>query len=192
MRRLTTTTLTALALAGLLAGGALAQMPQGMQPQQPSQEQMRLQQIQQRLGQIQQAALEAHPELQEQNADLEELVVETMQEAGYQPEAKMDTLQALRERIQSPDLSQAEQQQMMMTAQEAQQHLQEAQQVAMQDSQVVAAQEAFRDDLIAAMNEQDPETEDLIAEFEQIQRDLRGGMPGMAPGGPAPPGGGGR
>lgn len=190
--RLALVSALALLALGILASGALAQTPQPQQPQpqqpmpptqqqEPAPEQIRLQQIQQRLGAVQQAAMEANPELQEQQAEFEELVVETMQEHGYQPEATMDTLETLQQEIQQPDLSERDRQNMMLQARQAQQRLQEAQNMALQDSQVVAVQTAFREDLVEAMKDEEPATEELIVEFEQLQQQLMGGMP--APGG---------
>jgi predicted RNA binding protein with dsRBD fold (UPF0201 family) len=197
-----------LTLALALTSAAPAQMPQpgqqGQPPMQISGPQARMQEIQQTLVSAQEAAFDAHPELVERRDALEDLVVETMEDHGYDPEARMATLDSLRGKIQDPSLSQQARQQMMQTAQQAQQALQEGQQAAMQDSTVVEAQEDFRADLMDAMREQEPEVEQLIAEFEQLQQRARQQMmqqqmqqqqmqpqPPRGGGSPAPGGGGG-
>jgi hypothetical protein len=158
----------------LTAGMATAQMGQGLPPMQQQQDpQARLQEIQQQLATAQEAAFAAHPELATQRDQLEDLVVETMEAHGYDPEARMATLDSLRGKAQDPSVSQLDRQQMMQSAQAAQQALQEGQQVALQDSSVVAAQEAFREDLMVAMRAENPATDDLLAEFEQLQQQVQ-------------------
>jgi hypothetical protein len=53
-----------------------------------------------------------------------------------------------------------------------QQQLMAAQEIALQDSQVVAAQKVFRGNLLEAMREHEPAIDDLIEEFEQIQQEM--------------------
>ncbi|WP_290651549.1 hypothetical protein [Aquisalimonas sp.] len=161
------------AIALVFAGGAAAQLEQEGGPQ------MELQQIQQRLAEAQEQALEANPGLQAQREELEELVIRKMEEAGYDPDASMDTLESVQGRMQDESLSDEERQQMLQDAQEAQQDLQEAQQVAMQDEEVRQAQQAFQDDLMDAMREEEPETDELIEDFQRIQQEMQGGMGGQ-------------
>ncbi|SEO43376.1 hypothetical protein [Aquisalimonas asiatica] len=173
------------AAAMIFAGSAVAQMEQQPQGQEGG-PQMELQQIQQRLAEVQEAALENNPGLEQQRDELEELVIRKMEEAGYDPDASMQTLESVQADMQDESLSDEERQQMLQEAQEAQQDLQEAQQVAMQDDEVVEAQQAFQDDLMEAMREEDPETDELIEEFQQIQQDMQGGMGGQQGGEMAP------
>lgn len=174
------------AAAMLFAGSAVAQMEQQAPEGQEGGPQMELQQIQQRLAEVQEAALENNPGLQQQREELEDLVIRKMEEAGYDPDASMETLEAVQADMQDESLSDEERQQMLQEAQEAQQDLQEAQQVAMQDDEVVEAQQAFQDDLMEAMREEDPETDELIEEFQEIQQEMQGGMGGQQGGEMAP------
>lgn len=164
----------ALAFAGSVA--AQSSQGQGEGQGQGGGPQMRLQEIQQRLAEAQQKALDENPGLQSQREELEELVIQKMEDEGYDPDANMETLENAQSEIQNEDLSDEERQQMLQDAQQAQQQLQEAQQAAMQDEEVVEAQEAFQNDLMEAMREQDPETDDLIEEFRSIQQEMQGGM----------------
>lgn len=157
----------------LLAGPALAQMVQQPAPAPQSSPQIRMQQIQQRLATAQQAALAAHPELTTRQEELQQMVITTMEKAGFDPEGDLATLDSLRSQAQNPGLTQADQQQLMQTAMQAQQNLQSAQQAAMQDSALTAAQEDYRDDLIGAMTAEEPETEALIAELETLQAQMQ-------------------
>lgn len=166
------------------AGGAAAQMEQeGGQGGQQGGPQMELQQIQQRLAEVQQEALEENAGLQAQREELEELVISKMEEAGYDPDASMETLENVQGQIQDESLSDEERQQMLQDAQQAQQDLQEAQQAAMQDDEVIEAQQAFQDDLMEAMREIEPDTDEMIEDFQRLQQEMQGGGMGGQQGG---------
>ncbi len=148
----------------VIAGLASAQMggPQGGGE---------LQEIQQRLGQIQQQAFENNPELQEQAQELETAFLDKMKEGGYEPERDMERLQELQQRFSEEDVSESEREDMMAEAQEIQMNLQEGQQMAMQDDEIIDAQNRLQNDMLDAMRAEDPETDDLIARFEQLQQE---------------------
>lgn len=165
---------TLLALGLLLAAGvAYAQGQQDPPPMQQSGSQARMMEIQQVIAAAQEQAFEAHPELEEQRDELQDLVVEVMQENGFDPDTEMALLDSLRAETQDPETTEAERQQMMIAAQQAQQSLQQGQQMAMQDSTVITAQEEFREDLMVAMREHEPELDALIEEFEQLQLQMQ-------------------
>jgi hypothetical protein len=162
----------------MLTGMASAQVQPQPQPQQDqlSSQQARLQQIQQHLSMVQQTAIEESPDLQAENEELDELVEEKIADQGHDPEAMIQTLSSLQEQYQSEDLTEQDRQQILEEFQGVQQQLQLAQEIAMQDSQVVAAQEVFRENLLEAMREHEPATDDLIEEFEQVQQEMLSGM----------------
>jgi hypothetical protein len=162
----------------MLTGMASAQVQPQPQPQQDqlSSQQARLQQIQQHLSMVQQTAIEESPDLQAENEELDELVEEKIADQGHDPEAMIQTLSSLQEQYQSEDLTEQDRQQILQEFQGVQQQLQLAQEIAMQDSQVVAAQEVFRENLLEAMREHEPATDDLIEEFEQVQQEMLSGM----------------
>ncbi len=160
----------------MLTGMASAQVQPQPQQDQLSSQQARLQQIQQHLSMVQQTAIEESPDLQAENEELDELVEEKIADQGHDPEAMIQTLSSLQEQYQSEDLTEQDRQQILQEFQGVQQQLQLAQEIAMQDSQVVAAQEVFRENLLEAMREHEPATDDLIEEFEQVQQEMLSGM----------------
>ncbi|MCK8515563.1 hypothetical protein M0534_04370 [Methylonatrum kenyense] len=129
-----------------------------------------MQEMQQRLSEIQRQAFENNPQLQEQAEELENLFIRTMEDAGYDPENGLDRLDAIQAQMQDEGVSDDERQAMLEEAQEIQMELQEGQQVAMQDQAVIDAQTEFEEDLMDAMRAEDPETDDLISRFEQMQQ----------------------
>jgi hypothetical protein len=163
---------TSILALSLMVAGAAAQTPAPPSDDAAEQnlEQMRLQQIQQELATIQQTAFAENPQLQSLNDDLEELVTTTMQDLGYDPDGIVESLEAAQEKLEAGDLSEMERQVVIQEAQAAQQQFQAGQQAALQDSQVVAAQETLRDELLDAMREQEPATDALITEFEELQQ----------------------
>ena len=140
------------------------------QAQQGGNPQQEFQQLQQRLMTIQQQAFENNPQLQDQAESLENLFIRTMEEAGYDPENGLDRLDAIQAEMQDESLSDDQRQAMLEEAQEIQMQLQEGQQVAMQDQAVIDAQTEFEEDLMDAMRAEDPETDELINRFEQMQQ----------------------
>lgn len=185
-------------IAGLIAAASLAlassaAMAQGMGggmmgEQGGGNPQMEMQQLQQRLAETQQQAIENNPRLQEQGDALENLVLDKMEDAGYQPRQDLETLEAAEEQLRDPDLSAEERQELIQSedVQRAQMNLQEAQQSVAGDPEVQEAQEALRDDLMAAMREENPEVESMIERMQTLQQQMmqqggQGGMPQQAP-----------
>lgn len=165
---------TALAFALSFAGGAVAQqMPQQQMPQQADETQMEFQQLQQRLAQIQEDAMDNNPDLQKQRDELLDLVMEKMEAEGYDPDAKIGTLENFQERMQEEDLSEDQRQELIAEAQSAQQRLQQAEQTAMQDEEVVAAYQDFQEAMITAMRNEDEEVEAISQRLQQIQMEMQ-------------------
>lgn len=158
----------------LMASGATAQAPAPPTDDAAQQnlQQMRLRQVQQELVSIQQTAFDENPQLQALNEDLQELVTTTMQDLGYDPEGIVESLETAQEKMEAGDLSEMERQVVIQEAQVAQQQFQAGQQAALQDSQVVAAQATLTEQLLDAMREQEPATDALITEFEQLQQEM--------------------
>lgn len=171
--------LAALTAALLASGGSVhAQQQGGGQSGQQRggpqmQAQMEMQQLQQRLVEIQEQAFENNPQLQEQAEDLETLFIDTMVDAGYDPEGGLDRLREIQGEMQSEETSDEQRQSLMQEAQGIQMELQEGQQVAMQEQAIIDAQSDFEEDLMDAMRAEDPETDDLIARFEQMQQEMQ-------------------
>jgi hypothetical protein len=138
------------------------------EPQQGAHAEM--QQIEERLFEIQQLALDANPELREQLDNLGTLAKGAMIDAGYDPDAYIKKLQSAQITLQDETLPEEERMQVLEEAQQAQQGLQEAEHVAMQDEAVAEAHSAYRMNLMAAMREEAPEVDQLVERFQQIQQ----------------------
>lgn len=127
------------------------------------------QQVQQQLIEIQRKTLEENPELRDQGEALEALITETMKEQGATPQEDTERLQELQQQAQNPNASQAERQEMAAEFQQIQQDLIRARQRAAQDQEVQSEQAEFQTAMLEAMQEQNPRTEELLAEMREIQ-----------------------
>lgn len=182
--------LAAAAALALASGMAHAQgMGQDMGgQQQQGGPQMEMQELQQTLAQTQQQAIENNPELERKGEELEELVLDKMEAAGFEPRSDLDTLESAEEGLRDPDLSAEERQQLIQSedVQQAQQNLQQAQQAVAEDQEIIDAQEALREDLMSAMRAENADIDDVIERMETLQQEMMqqgggGGTPGMAP-----------
>lgn len=162
------------------------QMPEGGQGMEMDPELMaaqeRLQELQQQLSQIQQEVFEGSDELQTKQEKLENRATAKMEDLGYDPESHYSRMEEIYDRFESGDMDDQEQQQLAEEFQQAQMELQQAQQEAMQDEEFRQEMEAdmrdFQDDLLDAMQAEHPETEDLLAELEELQAEVQGQMGG--------------
>ncbi|ABI56513.1 hypothetical protein ACN2MM_06470 [Alkalilimnicola ehrlichii MLHE-1] len=174
----------ALALGTGVAGTAMAQQQGGQGMEQAQQAQMRLQEIHQQLGELQQQTLEDNAGLRQEQEDLEEMAVTTMESMGHDPRGNIERLEELRDQLQAAEGDPEQQQSLFEAFQEERMALEEAQRDAMEDEAFMEAQQDFQDNLLAAMRADHPETDDLIAEFEEIQQEMMqmqqqgGGMQG--------------
>ncbi|MCA1788957.1 MAG: hypothetical protein LC667_03585 [Thioalkalivibrio sp.] len=161
-----------------LAGTALGQIGQQRGAPQPGALEQEFLQLQEHLQRVQQRAMENNPALQEQADAMEDLVTEKMRKAGYDPGAIMETLLAAQGQVQDESLSDAQRREILESQEvrEAQQQLQEAQQVVMQDPDVVEAQRSFEEDMMEAMRREEPETDRMIERLQEIQREAQRGM----------------
>ncbi len=157
------------------------------QAQQGGNPQQEFQQLQQRLMTIQQQAFENNPQLQDEAEALEDLVISTMQDAGFDAEGGLARLEQLQQEFEGEDLADDRRQSIVEEAQEIQMELQEGQQLAMQDDDVIQAQERFENNLLDAMRAEDPETDDLLETFEQMQAQMMQQMQQMQPQGQPQP-----
>ncbi|MEX1033730.1 MAG: hypothetical protein WDZ30_10250 [Cellvibrionaceae bacterium] len=163
-------TLVASLVTTVFSGMAFAQEPAqpGSAQGQASIEQ-KAQRVQSQLIEIQREALEENPELRDQGEALEALITATMEEQGATPEADTQRLQEWQQQAQSPDVDQAERQEMAAEFQQLQQDLIRARQMAAEDEEVQTKQAEFQTAMLQAMQDQDPRTEELLAEMREIQ-----------------------
>lgn len=164
----------AFVLAATLSAGSLAQM-------ELSPEQKEYMEIQQRLGVAQQQAMRNTPALTKQMEETEELFVEKMRQAGYDPAGIMEVLLSAQEKLDSPDLSAADRQKLMQSKEvvDAQRLWREAQRAIMNDPDVIAAQRELEEGFRAAMRKEEPELDKLISRMQEIQeQSMRQSAPG--------------
>ncbi|MDT8451082.1 MAG: hypothetical protein RQ847_13015 [Wenzhouxiangellaceae bacterium] len=174
----------AVALAALAGAVTAQQAPQQSAPpadpsgagellQKVQQKQSEIQQLNQQLAQIQKETIEANPDLAAQRDDLLELVDTRMTEAGHDPDASREKIEDLQGQLDSGELSDEETRSVGQQLRQEQSSLQQARGQAMQDQQVRQKIQALNGDLVAAMREQNPRTDELIAQLQSAQQEYQ-------------------
>lgn len=152
---------------------AASQAPAGDLLQKVQQKQAEIQQLNQQLAKIQQETIEANPELATQRDDLLELVDTKMTEAGHDPDASREKIEDLQGQLDSGELSDEETRSVGQELRQQQSSLQQAQGQAMQDQQVQQEIQQLNEELVAAMREQNPQTDELIAQLQTAQQEYQ-------------------
>jgi len=178
--------LTGVALSALIAAPAAAQPAQGgdsgkgpgaMQKKGDPElrnAQKKVRDLRQQLGQIQQKALDNNPELKQQQKDLQSLMKDKVKGQVDGADKKMARLKEIRSTLQgNKDMPKEERQKLMKEFQSTAQEFQQAQKKAMQDPEVQQAREKFQKDMRAAMNEEDPNTDQLMQDLQQARKEFQ-------------------
>lgn len=155
--------------------------------------QQELRTLQRQIGEIRTSAMENNPELQERQSSLQDEVMTRMRDEGVDPEEDIRELQDMATELRSGELSESEQQELAGEYQETRQTLLEARRTVLEDEEIQSAQEEFREDLITAMEAENPDVRELIEDFENVREELRAQMGGAGQrggGGAGQPGGG--
>ena len=129
--------------------------------------------LQQKIGAIQQSALTENPELEEQRAALEKRVLGAMKVLGATPEKDTQRLQTLQEQAGKPGVSQQQRMEIIQEARGIQQGLRQVQQQVMQNEDIQRARQAFSEDLLQAMKDENADTEKLVQSLQQTVQQLR-------------------
>jgi len=130
--------------------------------------------LQQRLAAIQKKAVEAHPELRKQGQDLEALMLSKMTTStGVNAKDEMAAINEMEQKLRDKSTPDSERQKLAPEYQKRVKAFRNAQIQVMQDPEVRKAQAALMKATIAAMKEQDPQTEELMAQVEQKQAELQ-------------------
>jgi hypothetical protein len=145
-----------------------------------------MQRIQQRLGKIEQDALKANPELQKQREDFRQLLLSTMKKNGHDPQKQVDHLRELQTKLKDKDLEDGKRKELIDEFRSGNRELQQAQREAFQDEDVQKARVKLAQSMVAAMKEQDGDTEQLIRRLKQVQQHLQEIMRSASPKAPAP------
>lgn len=142
--------------------------------QQLQAKQQKMQQLLGELRQIQKKVTQANPELAAQQDDYRDLVINTMSDKDFDPEAEIQDMRSLQAELRGNDqLGQKERQSKMQELQQKKQQFRSKQRQAMQDEQVQTAREELDQNMQAAMKEQNPKSEELIAQLNRLQKEYQ-------------------
>jgi len=142
--------------------------------QELKQAQKKIQKLRQEINDLQDKALENNPDLKQKREDLKALVKEKMRAEGATPDEDIDRMKELRGKLQdNPDMKKGERQELMKEFRGTAQGFKQAQQKAMQDSEVQKKREQFQNDLQEAMKQEDPQAEQKLNELKEAQKAFR-------------------
>lgn len=173
--------LSFLILISFIAGGLVfaASLPvsaqdQGQEGQQEMQKKMqKMQEIGERLQSVQEETLKDNPKLEERQKDLDAMVQKKMDENMEKKGINMEELESLQSKLQSQDLEEGQEKELKAKWQEKVSAYQEARMETMNNEDVQEQQEKFRDDMIQAMEEKEPETKSMLDELEKLQQEMQ-------------------
>ena len=128
--------------------------------------------LQKRITQIQNDTLQAHPELKKEEEALRTLVLEKMSSSGKSAKDDMDEIIKLEQKLRSGETPEEERETLMSEYQKKAVTFRNAQNEAMKNPEVQAAQKKFMEDVMTAMKEKDPQVEQLMQQLQEKQQQL--------------------
>lgn len=134
-----------------------------------------------KLKQIRQEAVAANPELGEQSREFQDQIEQAMDESDYDVEAGQEKLQEMGKRYKSGDLSEEDRQKLATEFQAERQKMEQAKQEVMQQEEIRTQGAELQEDILTAMKEHDPQTEDLLQRLRELRQELQA-MQSGAPG----------
>lgn len=136
--------------------------------------QQEIQKLMTELRQIQKKATEANPELAAKRQDYRDLVINTMSDKNFDPEAEIQNMRTLQAELRGNDqLDQKQRQEKMQQLQQKKQQFRAKQREAMQSEDVQTAREKLDQKMKAAMKEQNPQAADMIAQLNELQKEYQ-------------------
>jgi DNA repair exonuclease SbcCD ATPase subunit len=166
-----------LAAAALFAAPLQAQQGNAGEPsqllQQVQAKQAEIQQLNQELQQIQQSTIEANPGLADKRDQFMSMVDDKMSASGVDPDASRAKMEDLQGQLESGELSEQESQAASEELRKEQASMRQAQGEAMQDPEVQEQIQSLNEELLAAMREQNPDTDNLISELQTAQQEYQ-------------------
>lgn len=153
------------------SGGDLSLSSEQMQELHKLQQKMRT--VGQQLDKIRQEALEAKPELQDQQGEYQSLLFETMKEQGNDPAPALTRMREIEGQMQDQELAEEKRKQLIMEYRQKDAGLQQASRKAMQDEEVREAAQELSQATVAAMREHNPKTGELLQEMKQLRQEIR-------------------
>ena len=129
--------------------------------------------LRQRLAMSQQKAMQAHPELQKQEEDLQALTMSKISSrTGVNAKEEMAAITEIEQKLRNRDAPDGERQKLIQEYEKRVQVFRDAQMQVMQDPEVQQAQAALMNATNAAMKQEDPQTEQLMEQMQQIQAEM--------------------
>jgi chromosome segregation ATPase len=173
---------TGLVMAMPLQAAEEASQPQSAPPAATPEQNQQMQEIQsvhaeymelqKHLAQIQNDTLQAHPELKKEEESLRNLVLEKMSSSGKSAKEDMDEIIKLEQKLRSSETPEGDREALMGEYQKKAVAFRNAQNEAMKNPEVQAAQKKFMDNVMTAMKEKDPQVEQLMQQLQQKQQQL--------------------
>ena len=173
---------TGLVMAMPLQAAEEASQPQSAPPAATPEQNQQMQEIQsvhaeymelqKHITQIQNDTLQAHPELKKEEEALRTLVLEKMSSSGKSAKDDMDEIIKLEQKLRSGETPEEERETLMSEYQKKAVTFRNAQNEAMKNPEVQAAQKKFREDVMSAMKEKDPQVEQLMQQLQEKQQQL--------------------
>lgn len=181
-------TILTLTLAALCFTGAASAQTGGGASADQQQAQQLMQEYRQKattLQEIHTETIEANPDLAEQQAEFESEVREAVEDQGYDIETGQERIQSLAGQLQEDsDLSEEERQAVMQDFAAERRSLQQARAAALEQPEIQEAGQKLQQDTMAAMQEQSPQTEQLMQEMQSLRSELQAAMPAQGAPGP--------
>ncbi|MGB7931466.1 MAG: hypothetical protein WCH04_04475 [Gammaproteobacteria bacterium] len=128
--------------------------------------------LQKHITQIQNDTLQANPELKTEEESLRNLVLEKMSSSGKSAKEDMNEIIKLEEKLRSGETPEDERETLMGEYQKKAVAFRNAQNEAMKNPEVQAAQKKFMEDVMTAMKEKDPQVEQLMKQLQEKQQQL--------------------
>jgi len=131
-----------------------------------------IQQLMTKLRGIQKKATKSNPDLAAQQKEYRDLVIDTMADTNFDPEAEMQSMRSLQAELRGSDqLGEKERQEKMQQLQQKKQQFRSKQSEAMQSQDVQDARKALDKEMRAAMKKQNPQASELIAQLDELQKE---------------------
>ncbi len=152
-------------------GHGTKQGPVGQQVMQ--QKIQRMQEIGKKLQSVQKETLQDNPELQKERDELDSLVQDTMDQNMEKHNVSKKGLKSLQSKMQGKDMAPGQKKELRNQWQEKISSYRQARTETMSNEQIQEKQEAFREDMIKAMEKKEPKTKEMIQELESLQQEMQ-------------------
>lgn len=123
-----------------------------------------------------QQALQANPDLQQQQDAFVAKMRQAVKDQGYDIEAGQKRLEEMAGKLKSQDLSEDERSALMQKFTAERQALAQARSAALQQPDIQQAGQALQTATVAAMTAQNPEVEQLLQDIHRLRQQLRAAM----------------